>query len=203
LRERFDAILPFLDRPSVLDVGCASRYGRPDWLHGLIAAEKPDVVGIDINEEVVGNLRGAGYDVHVADARHFDLDRQFDVVFAGELIEHLDDVRGFLRSVRRHLPPGGRLVLTTPNAFYFGNFVYRVGGRARVHPEHTCWFCEDTLRRVLTTNGFSRVHVHYIGHSSLTPVRRAVTFGVRHLLPPHVAYDTMVAVSVAEPASVR
>ena len=198
LRERFDAILPYLDRPSVLDVGCASRYGRPDWMHGLIAAEKPDVVGIDINEEQIGKLQAAGYSVQLADARDFDLDRRFDVVFAGELIEHLDDVRGFLRSVRRHLTPGGRLVLTTPNAFYFGNFVYRVGGRARVHPEHTCWYCEDTLRRVLTSNGFSRADVHYIGHSSLTPVRRAVTFAARRVLPPHVAFDTMVAVATTD-----
>ena len=166
LRERFDAVKPFLRASSLLDIGCASRYGRPDWLHGLLAQEITDLVGIDINEGTVAKLQAAGYDVRLADARDFDLHRQFDVVFAGELIEHLDDVRGFLTSVRRHLAPGGRLVLTTPNAFYVGNFVYRFGGRARVHPEHTCWYCEDTLRRVL---GHQRIPVG--GHALHRPRR--------------------------------
>lgn len=195
LRERFDAVRPFLRSPSLLDVGCASRYGRPDWLHGLLAEEIPDLVGIDINETTVAKLNAEGYDVRVADARSFDLHRSFEVVFAGELIEHLDDVRGFLTSVRRHLAPGGRLVLTTPNAFYVGNFVYRFGGHARVHPEHTSWYCESTLRRVLAVNGFRSAEIHYIGHASMTPVRRLATFSARHLLPPQLALDTLVAVA--------
>lgn len=198
LRERFDAVKPFLRASSLLDIGCASRYGRPDWLHGLLAQEVTDLVGIDINEGTVAKLQAAGYDVRLADARDFDLQRQFDVVFAGELIEHLDDVRGFLTSVRRHLAPGGRLVLTTPNAFYVGNFVYRFGGRARVHPEHTCWYCEDTLRRVLTTNGFASVAMHFIGHASQTPARRLATYGARHLLSSPLAFDTIVAVATVD-----
>ena len=111
--------------------------------------------------------------MQVADAQDFDLGRQFEVVFAGELIEHLDDVHGFLASVRRHLQPGGRLVLTTPNAFYVGNFVYRFGGHGQVHPEHTCWYCEDTLRHVLWRNGFDKVDISFTGHTSPTPHARS------------------------------
>ena len=133
--------------------------------------------------------------MELADARDFDLHRQFDTVFAGELIEHLDDVRGFLRSVHRHLKPGGRFVLTTPNAFYVGNFVYRFGGHGQVHPEHTCWYCEDTLRHVLEANGFVDIDVTFTGHTSPTPARKAVTFSVQHTLPPRLAYDTLVAVA--------
>jgi 2-polyprenyl-3-methyl-5-hydroxy-6-metoxy-1,4-benzoquinol methylase len=195
LRERFDAVRPLLIGGSVLDVGCASRYGRPDWLHGLLAHEVSDLVGIDINRKTVETLQAEGFHVELADARDFDLGRTFDVVFAGELIEHLDDVRGFLQSVRRHIAPGGRLVLTTPNAFYVGNFVYRLGGHARVHPEHTGWYCRDTLRRTLSVNGFTSVSVDYIGHSSLTRFRRFASASARRLLSPELAFDTMVAVA--------
>jgi len=110
--------------------------------------------------------------VHLADAQDFDLGRTFDVVFAGEIIEHLDNVHGFLSSVRRHLAPGGRFVLTTPNAFYVGNFIYRLGGNARVHPQHTAWYCESTLRRVLSVNGFPEADIEFIGHTARTPARR-------------------------------
>lgn len=41
----------------------------------------------------------------LADAQNFNLARTFDAVFAGELIEHLDDFNGFLCSARRHLTP--------------------------------------------------------------------------------------------------
>ena len=170
--ERFEAVRGLLNGGSVLDVGAASRYRREDWIHGLIAAQCPDVVGIDLDEDAVQVIRQKGHDVRVGDARGFDVGRQFDVVFAGELIEHIDDVRGFLQSVRRHLRSGGRLVLTTPNPFYFANFVYRYGGQAHVHPEHTCWFCEDTVRRVLKVNGFDEVEVSFIGHTSPSALRQ-------------------------------
>jgi len=195
IRERYDAVRPLLLGGSVLDIGCASRYGRDDWLHGLLAKDVKDVVGIDLNQKTVDELQAAGYDVRLADAQDFDLGRTFDVVFAGELIEHLDNVHGFLTSVRRHLAPGGRLVITTPNAFYVGNFIYRLGGHARVHPQHTAWYCDATLRRIITVNGFDRVDIHYIGHASRTPARKLASFSFRHLLPDHLAYDTMVAVA--------
>ncbi len=198
LRDRFDVVRPFIAGPSVLDVGCASRYGRPDWLHGLLAEEIPELVGIDINQDTVDKLQAQGYDVRLADACNFDLGRQFDTVFAGELIEHLDDVHDFLTNVRRHLRPGGQLVLTTPNAFYVGNFVYRWGGHGQVHPEHTCWYCEDTLRHVLEVNGFSPVEISFTGHTSPTPMRKAATFTVQHIMPPRLALATLIAVATVE-----
>lgn len=194
IRERYEAVRPLLRGGSVLDVGCASRYGREDWLHGLLAGDTTDLVGIDVNAKTVSELQTAGYDVVLADAQDFDLHRQFDVVFAGEIIEHLDNVHGFLSSVRRHLAPDGRFVLTTPNAFYVGNFIYRLGGNARVHPQHTAWYCESTLRRVLSVNGLADPDIEYIGHTSPTSGRRLASFAFRHLLPPRLSLDTIVAV---------
>ncbi len=194
LRDRFEVVRPLISGESVLDIGCASRYGKPDWLHGLLSEHVSDLVGIDINESTITALQAEGFDARLADARNFDLGRTFDTVFAGELIEHLDDVGGFLTSVRRHLRPEGRLVLTTPNAFYVGNFVYRWGGHGQVHPEHTCWFCEDTLRHVLEINGF-RATISFTGHTSPTRLRKMATFSAQHLLPPRLALDTLVAVA--------
>lgn len=164
-------------------------------MHGLIAEQCSDLVGIDLDETAVEMLRAKGHDIRVGDARDFDLGRKFEVVFAGEVIEHIDDVRGFLQSVRRHLLPGGRLVLTTPNAFYFANFIYRLGGHARVHPEHTCWYCEDTIRRVLDMNRFDQVEITFIGHTTPRRGRAAIGAMARGVLPPRLALDTLVVVA--------
>jgi hypothetical protein len=90
-------------------------------------------------------------------------------------------------------------VLTTPNAFYVGNFVYRLGGHGQVHPEHTCWFCEDTLRRVLAVEGFGNVDILFSAHASPTPARRLASATARRLLPPRLAMDTIIAVASPEP----
>ena len=198
LRDRLDVVLPLFEGDNILDVGCASRYGMSDWLHGVIAGRFPNVVGIDIDEETIGRIQSEGFEAYVADAQDFDLQRKFEMVFAGEIIEHLDNLHGFLTSVQRHLKPGGRFVLTTPNVFYVGGFVYRWGGHGQVHPDHTGWFCEDTLRHVLEVNGFTRVEISFSGHASPTPLRRAATFAAQHLLPPRLAMDTLIAVATVD-----
>ena len=200
LRDRFNAVWPLITGDSVLDVGCASSNNGnlDDWMHGYLSQNVADLVGIDSDESIVTNLQADGFDVHLANAQDFDLGRTFDTVFAGEIIEHLDDVHGFLASIRRHLAPSGRLVLTTPNVFYVAQFVYRWGGHALIHHEHTCWYCEDTLRRVLEINGFSRVEISFTGHTSTTPVRKTATYLAQHLLPPRLALDTLIAVATVE-----
>jgi SAM-dependent methyltransferase len=195
LRDRFDAVEPFIRGPRVLDVGCASRYGKPDWMHGLLIDKFPDAVGIDINKPVLQEIQSRGLDARYADAQDFDLGEKFDTVFGGEVIEHLDNVHGFLTSVLKHVAPNGRLVLTTPNVFYLGGFVYRWGGHGQVHPEHTCWYCEDTLRQVLERNGFCSVEIAFSGHTSPTPARKAASRAAQAILPPRLALDTIVAVA--------
>jgi SAM-dependent methyltransferase len=189
--------MPFIRGDSVLDVGCVSRYGKPDWVHGLLMESFPDVVGIDIDADAVKLLRERGFEVELANAEDFELHRQFDTIFAGELIEHLDNVHGFLASSRRHLRPGGRLVLTTPNVFYVGAFVYRWGGHGNVHPEHTCWYCEDTLRQVIERNGYTKVEISFTGHVSPTAMRKAASSAARRVLPPRLSLDILIAVASA------
>jgi SAM-dependent methyltransferase len=42
-------------------------------------------------------------------------DKSFDVVFAVEIMEHLEAPRAFLREIHRILKPGGLVIVTTPN----------------------------------------------------------------------------------------
>ena len=51
---------------------------------------------------------------YVTDSTHFD--ELFDLVLASEVLEHVADPEGFLRTLARLLTPSGVLVLTTPAA---------------------------------------------------------------------------------------
>lgn len=139
--------------------------------------------------------RAQGYPLIRGDAETVRLDRTFEVVFAGELLEHLTCFTQFFDTVRAHLDPGGSLVLTTPNAFGVSNFVYRLGGAVRVNDDHTCWFCRDTLRQLLAKNGFTMEQLTYLRSESPSRGRRSLARIVRAPLPEQLAWNTLVAMA--------
>ena len=129
------------------------------------------------------------------DAQTMELGRTFEVVWAGEVIEHLSCPGGFLDAARRHLGDRGLLVLTTPNVFAVSNFVYRIGGRPRVNRGHTCWFDEVTLGQLLRRHGYDVVEISYVGHKTPGHVRGPLAFAVRSVLPRHLAENTLLVVA--------
>lgn len=192
---RFDAARPWLEGKSVLDIGAARSFKT---LHKLIREAASETLAIDLDAATVRAMIAAGVPAVVGDAQQFDLGRRFDVIFAGELIEHLDDYRGFFSAVRAHLNPDGRLILTTPNAFRFMNFVYRLGRTpAPVNTDHMVWFCETTLTQLMERNRFEILHMGYVGHKTAGRLRAAVAAPIRRLLPPRLAYSTLFAVARA------
>lgn len=193
--ERGDAIRPFVENRSVLDLGCASAFGRPDWMHAQLADMTSRLVGVDLDASAVGTISEAGYDVRQGDAEDLHLDDKFDVVFAGELIEHLDCFPNFFASVRRHLKPGGKLILTTPNPFALSCFIYRFSKDVWVNSDHTCWFCEHTLPQLTARSNFEVDQISYIGHPTPGRFRRIAANAVRAPLPDRLAWGTMLAVA--------
>jgi len=193
--ERFARVRRYLEGRRVLDVGAGSGIDRPDWMHALVAGVAAEAVGVELDAKLAERARARGYDVVAADAQTLDLGRTFDVVWAGELIEHLSCAGGFLDAVARHLAPGGRLVLTTPNAFAVSNFVYRIGGRPRVNRGHTCWYDEVTLSQLLRRHGYEVEEVAYLPHRTPGRVRASVARAVRAVLPAHLAENTLLVVA--------
>lgn len=151
-------ILQFVRGKDALDVGVVqhdvSAYEHPAWIHAHVHRSAASCVGIDYLEEGVRFLQTKGFNVIQANAEDFDLKRSFDVVVAGEIIEHLNNVGRFLVTVRRHLRSGGRLVITTPNPWFVGHFWEALFGDPQENPEHTAWFSMGMLREILRRHGF-------------------------------------------------
>jgi ubiquinone/menaquinone biosynthesis C-methylase UbiE len=84
----------------------------------------------------------------------------FDVVWAGEVLEHVADVVGLLAEVRRVLRWGGALVATTP---WHGRVVVATDTHFDPRADHLRFFSARTLRAVLADAGFASVDVRRAG----------------------------------------
>jgi SAM-dependent methyltransferase len=91
--------------------------------------------------------------------------RQFDSVLCGELIEHLERPYDFLREVSKVVAPGGRLVLSTPNAVGLPTVFYEW---ARSHKrfyttDHRYYFTPRWVERMLGDTGWRCTEMRAVG----------------------------------------
>lgn len=162
----FRNIYSLIKGKDVLDIGCIehtinSKIDNPFWVHQFLK-DNANVLGIDILKDEVKYLCDEGYNMKVANAETFELDKKFDVIFAGELIEHLSNPGLLLRQSKKHLKKDGLLILTTPNTFYLPRLlkcIKNIEDDPDVNPEHTTWFSPSTLCTLLTREGFDTISI--------------------------------------------
>lgn len=105
-----------LNPKRVLDVGCAEgRLGEALKEQGVEWVE-----GVENDWDVYPKAKERLDEVYVCDAGnlYFSPDRngaEFDVVVFGDILEHLEDPWGVVKSARRWLVPGGHIVVSIPN----------------------------------------------------------------------------------------
>jgi predicted SAM-dependent methyltransferase len=138
---------------TVLHGGCAGtwyfdwfaeRYPTPVERHIGVEAfsERPAELGeVEWLQRSLGDLAPVG-------------DGEVDLVFAGQVIEHLwpEDVSGFLLESHRVLRPGGTIAVDSPNR----RITTAIGWE---HPEHTVEFRPDEILELFELAGFDQMQV--------------------------------------------
>ena len=125
-RRRVFEVAGELGQARVLDVGC----GRGELL-AAVRRRWPtaSVHGVDVSvvriRQAPAGVRERAVAADIVRAAPFR-DRSFDRVFCLETLEHLKDPRRCLREIVRLLAPGGRVILSVPNATGFSPF-HRLG----------------------------------------------------------------------------
>jgi SAM-dependent methyltransferase len=141
----------------VLDLGCRDGALTQAYLDGN------EVIGVDADREALAEAARLGIETHWADLdQPLDLeDGSFDVVVAGELLEHLRDPQRLVGEVRRVLRPGGTFVASVPNAYRLkGRLLFLFGRPPENDPTHLQMFSAADVRALLA--GFEGPQLHFV-----------------------------------------
>jgi SAM-dependent methyltransferase len=90
-------------------------------------------------------------------------DCSFELVWAGEVIEHVADTAVWLSEVRRVLAPGGRLLVTTPSHGRLRLLVSGVEPFSEPLGDHLHLYTRRSLTTLLEEFGFGEIRVRAVG----------------------------------------
>ena len=185
--ERESAIAEIVRGKRVLHLGCigfadSDPLARVDLFQKSLhfrLSQIADVVGVDYAESVITQLQsgGHGMNIVVGDVEMLDevpINGQFDIVLAGDIIEHIANPGKMLAGIQRFCGPETELVLTTPNAFGLLGQVRFTIGRFKEAREHVLSFNRYNLEQMLSRFNFKIVAIdtcyqHWVNdeHSSV------------------------------------
>jgi len=162
--DRCDYIVNRCRSKRVLHLGCTdwpyteAKRANGALLHARLGHAASSLVGVDLDAEGIACLRRLGFqDAYVDNAECLTepavCNRTYDVVVAGEIIEHLENPGRFLRGIQSLMAPQTELILSSVNAYCFFRFFYYLLGREEIHADHNYYFSPRVLCRLLERCG--------------------------------------------------
>jgi SAM-dependent methyltransferase len=158
LLERFER---YRGKGRLLEVGCAS-----GWLLKHAAERGWQVTGVEFSADAVAHARGLGLDVHQGTLADAKLPAAaYDLVFMGDVLEHVPDCRETVVQVVEALAPGGHFFLRGPITTHslarsLALWGYRLAGAsiALAEPPYHLWeFTPGSLARLMKAVGLEVV----------------------------------------------
>jgi len=189
-----DLSLPFFIGKNVLDVGTLGHsleqigQARKVWHHGYIKRVAKNIAGVDLeSQEILDEANNKfGVNIIYGNAESIKLNRKFDTIFAGDVIEHVSNQGLFFENLGGHLKDDGQLVITTPNSFDIARtlsfFVKGLCNDPVCHDQHTLWHSPRTLISIAGRHGFEVNNIFYYSHRLLLD-KIFHFFRVERLLP--------------------
>ncbi|MFA5405773.1 MAG: class I SAM-dependent methyltransferase [Candidatus Nanoarchaeia archaeon] len=150
----------------ILDIGCGDGWFGAK-LKKVFGAE---VTGVDILDKALITAKKKGLLT-----KKFDLSKNnwplksnyFDLIIAGDIIEHVYDTENFIKECKRLLKKGGQLIISTPNINSYANRFLLLFGKMPLYidfaPNLTSYdFVEPSGHvRVFNNDSLKRLVTHY------------------------------------------
>lgn len=161
-------LAPLAGGKAVLNIGAAGNVeyyldGRRElWMHERLKSGASHVVGLDLDAESVAYANARGEALLVGNCETVQLARKFDLIVFSEVIEHVNAPAAAVDNLVRHLSPGGKLFITTPNPTYYGTLARALLGRSlNVYYDHVTAFFPENLVALCQRLGFRVSAIHF------------------------------------------
>lgn len=151
----------------ILELGCATGH-----LTEHLVEDGHTVVGLDIDPLATESAGRFAERVHIVDLDIVDASsvesERFDVILAGDVLEHLRDPSHALRDLVTLLKPGGRVVVSIPNVSFIDVRLMLLEGRwtyqdlGLLDRTHLRWFTREGLRDLLASAGLTATDVRRV-----------------------------------------
>ena len=163
---RFNLIKSYINNKEILDFGPVDISDR--YYAKFIKKYSKSYTGVELDRIRAKNLISKGFNVKIGNCEKIKLNKKFDIIMAGDLIEHLDNPGIFLKNCKSHLKKRGKIIINTPNAFSI-NRIIMAGlklGNLKQHEEHTFLFTEQLLSLLFKRQGLKTIKIIYFNHNS-------------------------------------
>lgn len=146
------------EKSEVLDIGCSNgTFGEQ-----LIKQKSCAVDGIEVDDGDIAEAKKKLRNVYKMDIERdeIDIDHSYDVIFMGDVIEHLANPTHALERIKKLLKGGGILVFSMPNITHMsvrlmllsGNIEY--GRTGLLDETHLHFYNREEIYRVLNAAGY-------------------------------------------------
>ncbi len=113
-----------------------------------------------------------------------------DVIVMWEVLEHVWNVREYLKTIVRALRPGGIFLMSTPNYRSPELQDPKKWGTLSSPPVHVNYFDMDALKFILAEAGFGNIRLYprriYMPERNLRSIARSLRFALRIDQPPTI-----------------
>jgi len=151
-------IVPATDK--VLEIGA----GRGVFAHRV---DLRLYTGLEFSDNAIEMARQEGINLYKESIQAHAIrnSRKYDIVCAFQVLEHVDDVRGFIKAMLRCLRVGGKLILSVPSDDTFMGI--DTNNLLNMPPHHYTRWTEECLRRMADIFGLKVILIEHEKLSNL------------------------------------
>jgi 2-polyprenyl-3-methyl-5-hydroxy-6-metoxy-1,4-benzoquinol methylase len=174
-KTRIEKITELSTNKKIIHVGCVDhmpiieeKIRNNTWLHKLVTDAAAECIGVDINKEGIEYMHKIGY----TNAYYTDLmqptlpeilNKQWDYMILGEILEHVDNPCDFLKTLNKLYKNNlDKIIISVPNAFCYYNFRNIQNGFEMINSDHRSTFSAYTLNKILYIGGFTLNELFYV-----------------------------------------
>jgi 2-polyprenyl-3-methyl-5-hydroxy-6-metoxy-1,4-benzoquinol methylase len=142
-------------RPSskLLEIGCGEGY---------FSQSIPNVnyTGLEINPAVAKQAQNKNINVKFESvAQHAEKNKEaYDVVCSFQVLEHVDDLKGFINSTLKCVKHNGLIIFSVPNGESFLKHAFNIV--LNMPPHHQTWWTENTFKELANHYDLKIVEIH-------------------------------------------